>query len=349
MIMKRLFLALFVFTLCLPALPGAAQEEIVTLVTHDSFNISEAVLKSFEEETGLKIEILQLGDAGTLTNQAVLSANNPLGDVIFGIDNTFLGRALAGDIFEPYVSPLLEDVPDAFKVDPENRVTPIDYGDVCLNYDLRYFEENELEVPTHLQDLTSEAYKNLLVVQNPATSSPGLAFLLATIAEFGTDGDYTYLDYWQDLVDNGVLVVEDWSSAYYGEFTLAGGDYPLVVSYASSPPVEVLFADPPVDEALTGSVIGDGTCFRQIEFAGVLKGANNINGAQKFIDFMLSKEFQEDIPLQMFVFPVNPNAELPELFVEYAQIPDNPAQMTIEEIDAGREQWIEAWTEAVLR
>ncbi|MBZ0306615.1 MAG: thiamine ABC transporter substrate-binding protein, partial [Anaerolineae bacterium] len=206
---KRLWLGWFLFTLWLPT--TAAQEDTVTVITHDSFNVSEEVLKAFEDETGLKVEVLQLGDAGTLTNQAVLSANNPLGDVIFGIDNTFLGRALEGDIFEPYLSPALENAPDEFKVDAENRVTPIDYGDVCLNYDIQYFAENNLEVPGSLQDLAEETYQNLLVVQNPATSSPGLAFLLATIAEFGTEGDYTYLDYWQDLVDNGMLVVEDWS------------------------------------------------------------------------------------------------------------------------------------------
>lgn len=346
---KRLILLSLLMAGLLPIPVSAAQEDVVTLVTHDSFNVSEDVLQAFEDESGLKVEILQVGDAGTLTNQAVLSADNPLGDVIFGIDNTFLGRALAADIFEPYLSPALATVPEEFRVDADNRVTPIDYGDVCLNYDLAYFEENGLDIPTSLTDLTNEKYQDLLVVQNPATSSPGLAFLLATIAEFGTEGDYTYLDYWEDLIDNGTLVVEDWTSAYYGEFSLAGGDYPLVVSYASSPPVEVLFADPPVDSALTGSVIGDGTCFRQIEFAGVLKGADNVAGAQQFIDFLLSKEFQEDIPLQMFVFPVNPAAELPDLFVDYAAIPEKPARMTIEDIDAGREQWIQAWTETVLR
>ncbi len=346
---KRLILLSLLMAGLLPIPVSAAQEDVVTLVTHDSFNVSEDVLQAFEDESGLKVEILQIGDAGTLTNQAVLSADNPLGDVIFGIDNTFLGRALAADIFEPYLSPALATIPEEFWVDTDNRVTPIDYGDVCLNYDIAYFEENGLDIPNSLTDLTDEKYQELLVVQNPATSSPGLAFLLATIVEFGTEGDYTYLDYWEDLIDNGALVVEDWTSAYYGEFSLAGGDYPLVVSYASSPPVEVLFADPPVDSALTGSVIGDGTCFRQIEFAGVLKGADNVTGAQQFIDFLLSKEFQEDIPLQMFVFPVNPAAELPDLFVDYAAIPEKPARMTIEDIDAGREQWIQAWTETVLR
>jgi thiamine transport system substrate-binding protein len=343
---KRLCILLFAMLLFAVPFTGA-QDDTLTILTHDSFNVSEEVITQFEEETGIAVEIIQVGDAGTLTNQAVLSAGNPVGDLLFGIDNTFLGRALDADVFEPYQSPLLENVSDEFILD--ENVTPIDYGDVCINYDIAYFEENNLDVPASLQDLTAEAYEGLLVVQNPATSSPGLAFLAATVAEFGEDGDYTYLDFWSDLVDNDVLIVEDWTTAYYGEFTVAGGgDYPMVVSYASSPPAEVIFADPPVEEAPTASIIADGMCFRQIEFAGVLRGAANPEAAQQFIDFMLSETFQEDIPLQMFVFPVNPDAELPPEFIDYAELAENTADISFSEINEGRSEWIEAWLETVL-
>jgi len=329
---------------------AAAQQDTVVLVAHDSFSISEEVLQAFEDETGIRVQILLAGDAGTLVNQAILSRNNPLGDVLFGVDNTFLGRALENDIFAVYESPLLAAVPDEFKLDAQNRVTPIDFSDVCLNYDAAYFAENDLPLPQSLGDLTAPIYQSLLVVQNPATSSPGLAFLLATIAGFGTEGDYTYLDFWADLAENDVLVTENWTSAYYGEFSGASaGKRPLVVSYASSPPAEVIFADPPVQEAPTGSLVGDGMCFRQVEFAGVLRRAKNPAAAQQLIDFMLSQTFQEDVPLQMFVFPVNPDAVLPPEFVEYAQLSANPATLSIEEIDAQRSSWIEAWSETVLR
>lgn len=321
----------------------------VVLVTHDSFSVSEEVLAAFEAESGLTVEILFAGDAGTMVNQAILSKENPQGDVLFGVDNTFLGRALENDLFAPYESPLLADIPAEFIIDPDHHVTPIDFGDVCLNYDKTYFAEHEVALPESLADLTDEAYKGLLVVENPALSSPGLAFLLATVAEFGTDGDYTYLDYWEELVDNEVLVVPDWSSAYYSDFTLAGGDRPLVVSYASSPPVEIFFADPPIDEAPTGAITSAGTCFRQIEFAGVLNGAANPEGAQQLIDFLLSQSFQEDMPLQMFVFPVLPTAALPQVFADHATIAEAPASLDLAEIDANRDEWIKAWTETVLR
>jgi thiamine transport system substrate-binding protein len=334
--------------------PAAAQEEAdtITLVTHDSFNVSETVLNAFQESSGIRVEILRSGDAGTMVNQAILSIGNPLGDVLFGVDNTFLGRALDANIFTPYESPLLDKVEVDFQVDPDHRVTPIDYGDVCLNYDVAYFEVAGVSVPSTLEELTKPEYADLLAVQNPATSSPGLAFLLTTIAHFGTEGDYTYLNYWQDLVTNGVYIADDWSDAYYGQFsgsTGSEGSRPLVVSYASSPPAEVFFAETPTDVAPTASISADGMCFRQIEFAGILAGTDQPEAAQEFIDFLLSIPFQEDIPLQMFVFPVNSDATLPEVFVKHAQVPEQPVTMGIDEINANREKWIQEWTETVLR
>lgn len=340
---------IFAVLLLLLIMPAAAQESnVLTVVTHDSFNVSEDVLAQFEAETGITVEILRGGDAGTMVNQSILTRRNPLGDVMFGVDNTFLSRALAADLFIAYESPLLADIPDEFIVDPENRVTPVDYGDVCLNYDIVYFESRELAPPDSLEALAEPEYADLLVVQNPATSSPGLAFLLATIAAFGEEGEYTYLDYWADLVANEVLVADDWSQAYFGEFSAGGGEgtRPLVVSYASSPPFTV---DEAANEAATASIVADGMCFRQIEFAGILDGTDNLAGAQQFIDFLLSVEFQEDLPLQMYVFPVNPAAELPELFAEHAAIPENPVTVDPLAIDTNREAWIQAWTETVLR
>lgn len=347
----------FVATLFLAATaigsPIAAQDdETITLVTHDSFNVSEEVLAQFEEDTRITVEVLRAGDVGTLVNQSILSRENPLGDVLYGVDNTFLGRALEGDIFLPYESPLLEDVPDEFQTDPQFRVTPIDYGDVALNYDVSYFEENNLALPTSLEDLTRPEYAGLLVVQNPTISSPGLAFLLATIDQFGTEGDYTYLDYWQDLVANDVYISDDWSDAYYNQFSGSAGSQgtrPLVVSYASSPPAEVYFADPQPEAAPTGTIVADGTAFRQIEYAGILRGTDNEAAAQQLIDFLLSVPFQEDMPLQMFVFPVNTEAELPDVFAEFAEIPENSVTLDADLINENRETWLQDWIENVLR
>ena len=323
--------------------PGA---EVLTVMGHDSVEVSEEVVKAFEQEHNVDVQFLKAGDTGTALNQAILSKENPLADVFYGVDNTFLSRALEEDIFVPYESPLLEQIPDRYELDPQHRALPVDYGDVCLNYDKSYFEENDLEPPQNLQDLLEPEYQGLLAVENPATSSPGLAFLLATIGRFGEDG---YLDFWEGLVANDVRVVNDWETAYYSVFSTHGGDRPIVVSYGSSPPAEVYFAEEPPEEPPTGVVAEDRSCFRQIEFAGILRNTPNRELAEAWIDFMLSPTFQEDMPLNMFVFPVNPEAELPEVFAEHLVVPDETAQVAPEAIAENRETWIQSWREMVLR
>lgn len=319
----------------------------IVLVTHDSFAVSEDVLVEFENAIHTHVQILKSGDAGAALNKAILAgAANPLGDVFFGVDNTFLSRALEADLFEPYQPAGSGAIPSAFKLDPQSRLIPIDYGDVCLNYDKAWFKEKNLAPPQSLDDLVKPEYKGLLVVENPATSSPGLAFLIATVSKYGED---KYLDYWRQLRANDVGISEGWEDAYYNKSTWSGnGQYPIVVSYATSPAAEVYFSQGKYTEPPTGNVLGDGACFRQIEFAGVFKNARNPDFAKRFIDFMLSKRFQEDIPLQMFVFPVNPQAQLPD-FYRFAETPQNPAQVSPEQINANREQWIKDWTQVVLR
>jgi len=318
----------------------------LTVMTHDSFSISKEILDVFTEEHGYEVKFLKSGDTGTAVNKAILAKEKPLADVFYGIDNTFLSRALEEGIFESYDSPLLSAIPDSFELDPLHGALPVDFGDVCINYDKGYFEEGNLQAPQYLEDLLKPEYKDLLVVENPATSSPGLAFLLATIGHFG---EIEYLDYWQGLVANNVLVVNDWEIAYYQEFSRSGGSRPIVVSYGSSPPFEVIYAETPIDEPPTSAVVSDGACFRQVEFVGILNGTQNRDLAEEWIDFMLSPAFQEDIPLQMFVFPVNENTKLDSTFEEYLAIPDNPAFVSPEAIAANRETWIQDWTEVVLR
>jgi thiamine transport system substrate-binding protein len=331
-----------------PTAPG--EPRTLTVMTHDSFDASEKVVEAFEEACSCEIQFLRAGDTGLMLNQALLSKENPLADVMYGVDNTFLSRALAGGILEPYSSPVLANVADELTLDQTYHLLPVDYGDVCLNYDKSWFAERGLAPPDDLLDLTQPEYEGLTVVENPATSSPGLAFLLATVARFGDSGDYSYLDYWAELRANEVLVADGWNDAYYGNFTYASdGDRPIVVSYASSPPVEVHFAEQPFDEAPTGVVVTDDSCFRQIEFVGILKGTQNRDLAEQWIDFMLGITFQEDIPLKMFVFPANSDASLPDVFGRFAEIPENPATVEPDAIEANRETWIEAWTRTVLR
>jgi thiamine transport system substrate-binding protein len=319
------------------------------VMTHDSFSISDDVIAEFEQQAGVKVSIIQSGDAGAMLNKAILSKDAPIADLIFGVDNTFMSRALDADLLETYAAPALANIPAIYQLDPSNHLLPIDYGYVVINYDKNYLEQNGLVAPASLRDLTKPEWKSLLVVENPSTSSPGLAFLLATIATFGSEGDYTWLNYWQDLRANDVLVVDGWSDAYYTHFSGSSGQgpRPLVVSYATSPAAEVYYSEGKLEEPPTANLLDGG--FLQVEFAGILKGAQRPELAQQFIDFMLSARFQEDIPLQMFVYPVVSDTALPEVFTKFAPTPEQAANIAPAEIEQNRERWIDEWTQAVLR
>jgi len=331
--------------------PTTVAGRTLTVMTHDSFSVSEAVVAAFQAGCDCQVRFLKSGDTGLALNKAILSKDNPLADVFYGVDNSFLSRALAAGIFEPYASPALAGIPDDLKLDPENRLLPVDFGYVALNYDKAYFADNALPLPQTLADLTDPAYQGLLVVENPATSSPGLAFLLTTVKVFGETGAYTYLDFWRDLRVNDVLVTDGWEDAYYGQFSGGSGegDRPLVVSYATSPAAEVYFADPQPAESPTGNILPPDQSFRQVEFVGLLKGAANPDLGRLWIDFMLGETFQPDIPLQMWVYPARTGTPLPEVFTKFAQAPATAASLTPAEIEAGREGWLGAWTDVVLR
>jgi len=330
--------------------PAGGSTESITLVTYDSFPETDtslnAALDAFSAQSGIGVELLIAGDAGSMVSKAVLTAGNPEGDVLFGIDNAFLSRAVEADVFEPYEAEGLDAVPDELTaLVPGGEATPIDYGDVCVNYDIAWFEDAGLEPPADLAALADPAYRDLLVVENPATSSPGLAFVLASIAEFGEDG---WVDYWTQLRNNGVEVVDGWTEAYYERFTWAGGGpKPLVVSYGSSPPAEVIFADPPVDTAPTAAI--EATCFRQVEFAGVLRGTDAPEAARRLVDFLLSAPFQSELALNLFVYPAAAGIALPEEFEGTAVIPEDPYTVDPATIAAERESWIETWTDTVLQ
>ncbi len=328
-----------------PSAPAAASGA-VTLVTHDSFVVDDAMLAAFEKSSGLKVTVLAQGDAGAMVNQLLLTAGNPLGDAVFGIDNTFASRALRADILAPYTSPAAPEGADRFGVG-DDRLTAVDYGDVCVNVDHRWFADKGLAEPRTFEDLAKPEYKNLLVTPSAATSSPGLAFLLGTVAHFGQDG---WQAYWTGLKNNGVKVTGGWTDAYTVDFSGSSGkgDRPLVVSYASSPPAELpsdagaaaASAEPP-----TGALLD--TCFRQVEYAGVLAGAKNPAGAQKVIDFLLSPEFQASVPEGMYVYPVDQEVALPASWKAAAPVAKDPATLDPAVIADNRDAWISQWSDLV--
>ncbi|MCQ4193503.1 thiamine ABC transporter substrate-binding protein [Streptomyces parvulus] len=330
---------------------GSGDSKTVTLVSHDSWAASKDVIAAFEKESGYKVKVLEDGDAGQAVNKAILTKDNPQGDVFFGADNTLLSRALDNGLFQPYEAKGSDLVLPEYRADGDkHRVTPVDTGDVCVNYDKAYFSKRGLTPPKSLDDLVKPEYKNLLVTENAGSSSPGLGFLLGTAAQYGDGG---WEGYWKKLKANGVKVVDSWEQAYNEEFSgssggkKAKGDRPLVVSYASSPPAEVIYADPQPSTAPTG--VADGTCFRQVEYAGLLDNARNAKGGKALLDFLIGERFQNDMPLNMFVYPVREGARIPEAFVKYGPQAKDPGTMDPAKIADNRDQWVKSWTSLVLK
>ena len=327
--------------------PAADKPESLTLVAYDSFSIEPSAFDSFTADTGIAVTIVTAGDAGTMLSKAELTAGNPEGDVMWGLDNTLLARAIDSDVFEPYTSPDLAALSVASTaLVPGHELTPVDEGDVCVNYDIAWYDDKGIDPPTSLADLTDPAYADQLVVQNAATSSVGLAFLLATVAEFGADG---WQRYWTDLRANGITVVDGWDQAYYEQFSGSSGNgpSPLVVSYGSSPPAEVIYGDPRPETAPTAVI--ESTCFHQVEFAGVLAGTDYPDAAGQLVDFLISKEFQELLPLTLFVYPARTDASLPAEFTEFSIRPADPLSLPAADIEANAQDWVSEWTDLVVR
>ncbi|WP_139982648.1 thiamine ABC transporter substrate-binding protein [Nocardioides litoris] len=315
----------------------------VVLLTHGSFSLPEELIGDFEADTGLTLDVRSNGDAGEVTNRLVLTKDAPAGDVVYGVDNAFASRALDEGVFAPAEVEWPAGAEQfALPGDDERLLAPVDDGNVCVNVDTTWFAERDLEPPASLDDLTKPEYEGLFVTPSAATSSPGLAFLLATVAAYGDD----WPQYWQDLVDNGAEIASDWTDAYQVAFTQGGGegDKPIVTSYDSSP----AFTVPEGSDTSTTKALLD-TCFLQVEYAGVLAGAANPEGAAQVVAWLQSPEVQAALPESMYVFPVADGVELPAEWSRYAERPAEPLAVDPQEVADRREEWLRTWNDIVTR
>ena len=324
--MRRLFAALTATLLSTAVLVGCSTNapKAVALASHDSFIIPDALINQFKTDTGFYLEGgAKLGDAGELTNKLVLTKDSPVADVVFGIDNTFAGVAIENGIID-------------------GELVPIDYADVCFNYDKAWFAKAGLTPPTTWRELTDKKYAGLTVVENPATSSTGLSFLFATIGALGETG---WQGWWSKIRDNGLKVTAGWEDAYYIEFTAGGGkgSYPIVLTYSSSPAFTL---DAAGNETTTASINSE--CFRQIEYAGVLKNAKNPEGARALLKFMQTKDFQAALPDSNYVYPIDDSVELPEAWAKFAPASQSFVDVSGLDFDANRKKWQQQWRDIVM-
>lgn len=317
-----------------PSTSGKGSGEVV-LLTHNSFDLPKKLVRAFEAETGYTLVHTPAGDGGELTSKIQLTEGDPLGDVVFGIDNTFAAGALDSDALTSYDATLPEGA-DAYRLDgdDDHLLTPVDTGNVCVNIDDAWFDEHQMDPPTSLADLTRSEYKGLFVTPGATTSTPGFAFLLATIGAYGD----AWTGYWKDLLANDAKIVKGWEDAYYVDFSFSGGDRPIVLSYDTSPAYTV------DDGASSTSALLD-TCFRQVEYAGVLAGAKNPAGAEAVIDWLLSPEVQAELPTSMYVYPVDGSVALPEDWANFAVQPTETLEVSADDIAEHRREWLTDWTD----
>lgn len=319
---------------------GSSGPKEVVLVTYDAFALPKSAAAEFRRRTGARIKVVASGDAGAVLSRSLLSAGAPEGDVLFGVDNVLAGRVTSADLLEPYRPAAAANVPARYRLGGRlgARLTPVDTGDVCVNVDRDWFARRRLAPPATLEDLADPRYRNLLVVESPVTSSPGLALLVGSVAKFGEPG---WKDWWTRLRANGVRVRPSWDDAYFTDYTVAGGDRPLVLSYASSPPAEVVLGEG--KRTAPASTVATATCVAQVEYAGVLRGAPHPELARRLVDFLLDPAWQSALPLSNFVFPVVPGVELPPEFTKWAQRAPAPLTVDAATVDARRDQWVEQW------
>lgn len=344
--MQRRFFSSALLLLSVASFSAQAQTPVtLRVLTHSSFDLPQALLAQFEKEAGARLQIVKAGDAGEMTNKLILTRARPIADVVFGIDNTLLPRARAAGVIDPYSGPAAQR---KAAVAMDGGVVPVDHGYVTLNIDKAWFDKAGLALPTSLEDLTKPAYAKLLVVQNPATSSPGQAFLYATVAGLGEESAFTW---WGQMRGNGLKVVKGWTEAYYTEFTRNGGTRPIVVSYASSPAAEVFYGKEKMTESPTANLFLKGGVFRQVEGVALVKGGNPAarEAAGKFIEFLRSAPVQQALQTTMWMFPVETGVARVDVMKAHATEPsafDNPSAA---EMSAKGKSWLQRWTKTVLK
>lgn len=350
--MQRRFFVLVSTSLAALCVTGAAHAQTtLRVMTHSSFDLPKPLLAQFEKDAGVKLQIIKGGDAGEMINKLILSKASPVADVVYGIDNTLLPRALAAGIVDSDIGPIAQRAADAAMSNQADRsgvhggVVPIDVGFVNLNIDKAWFEKQGLALPKTLQDLATPAYRDLLVVPNPATSSPGQAFMLATIAGLGEPAAF---DWWGQMRANGVKVVKGWSEAYYTEFTRNGGTRPIVVSYATSPAAEVFYSQEKISTSPTANLFLAGGVFRQVEGAALLKGGKAREAGVKFIAFLRSAPVQQALQTTMWMYPAEPGVALDPV-MQHAQAPARFESLPLKTLTEQAGAWQQRWTRVVLK
>ena len=310
-----------------------ADNKPLTVYAYDSFcgdwGAGPTLVKAFEQETGIKVNLVSAGDAIEMLNKIDLEGDRCPADVVLGITDDIADRSYK--YFDSYQSDVLSTIPDELEFDPEHRLLPFDFGAFAFVFD----SESNVRRPESLEDLTSDEYKGKVILIDPRTSSVGMGLLLWTYNLYGDQ----HLDWWLKMKENALTIASGWSSAY-GLFT--EGEAPIVLSYTTSPIYHVLNENTTRYQALVFPEGHEAT----IEGVGIMKTSTQKDKAKTFIDFVLTSG-QVDIAIANSMYPVNEAIELPEAF-KWAP---KPAKM-FKSGTVGEEKTTEllnVWTEAMTK
>lgn len=333
---------LLTFAVLLSASTAFAATE-VRLAVHDSFDLPKEILVEFEQKHDAKVSLIKMGDGHEMLNRLIITRSSaPLADAVFGIDNNTIAKAKEAGI-------LAKKQPESAKtVVKLSHALPVDYGFITLNYDKKWFADKKIPLPKTLADLSKPAYKNLLVMPNPGTSTPGLAFLLANISGMGEEAAFKW---WADMRKNGVKITKGWSDAYNTEFTLNGGSRPIMVGYASSPAAEVFYSEGKLTQPNMGNLFLKGGSYLQVEGAAVLNNAKEPELAAKLVQYLQGPSVQQNVFSYMWVYPAVKGTTAHPMTV-HAQVPtkaQQTAQLSSQRVNARQKDWVNRWVRTVIK
>ena len=298
----------------------------VIIYAYDSFSgewgPGPEIARLFKEKTGMEVIFADCEDGGHVLSKAILEKKDPYADVVIGIDNNLWKQAYDEGILDSFVpsnanevkaelwaklNPLENIVTDADVKSSKATLTPFDFSPFAFIFNTK----SGIEAPKCLEDLTKDIYAKKIILMDPRTSTPGLGFETWVKTVYGDRAD----DYMKRLEPSILTMTPGWSAGY-GMFT--DGEAPLVISYTTSPAYHIEYGEGDQFQAL---IFDDGHIM-QVEGAGIVKGAKNKKGAQAFIEFLISPEAQNVIPLTQWMFPVNSTIALPKSY-DYAPVPEN--------------------------
>ncbi|MBJ23765.1 MAG: hypothetical protein CMB64_03760 [Euryarchaeota archaeon] len=347
---------LLLLTMSFSGCVSESNETELVIATYDVYALTDEMIGDFENQTGITVSMIKLDDAGSVLDYLIQNKGTETIDLAIGLDNTYLQTAIKQGVLTEHLANNLDNISqDALAPYNGPFAVPFDMGHVCLNYDSSIVDGQNMTVPTSLWNLTEEEWRGKVAIPSPITSSPGRAFMLATLDYFNSLGESTseFEEWWSAMEENDVIITSGWSEAYethytggYGEYE-AGyvGDAHITVSYCHSPGVESWYNG---NWTKSAALNLPKTSFFQVEYISSVMGGDQQSSAL-FIEFLLSEDINSNMPVQNSMYSVLEGFDLPEEngYLFHSIIPNEPSEISMIEIEENMESWLLLWNKAM--